>query len=251
MHALTPPSADEAFQRLWALTITVRVALGLRPPSEIRAALAGLPRAAREAMTRDAAGQMAAFRGELESAGAWGHLTERERAFLLTPPHDLADAEWMLATVRLEALAALSWALGYAAEFPPFDAGPAPALLDALATSTHVPALRPREEMERMRTAAELWHWRSRTRAFRDGVWPLPAGVTHEQLDRAVREAAEKAAADGLIAAPVEGDFPARGKAYRRLGDAEWRQVNTTTVQRHHALNWLCGRAPGNDWEAT
>ena len=102
-----------------------------------------------------------------------------------------------------------------------------------------------------MREAAGLWHWRSQTRAFRDGLRPLPPGVTNAQLDDGVREAVAGAVAGGLVTSPIDGDLAVAGMAYSRMPEPEWRRVNAVTEQRLHALNWLCGYAPDNDWELT
>ncbi|HEX2780073.1 MAG TPA: DUF4272 domain-containing protein [Gemmatimonadaceae bacterium] len=251
MPGSAPPSATEVFDRVWALTIVVRVAVELPVPAELRAALAAMPVGDRKEVEHRGETQISSLREQLDANGALVHLTERERTFLFTPAHAVPDDEWMLAITRLEALRTLAWSLGALPDLPPFDADPSTAVLDALQGTDGTLSLRPREEIERMRELAGLWFWRSRTRALRDGLWPLPAGVTHAQLDDAVRDAAAGAVADGMIASAIDGDLPAKGKAYRALGAAEWRQVSTTTNQRLHALNWLCGRAPENDWERT
>ena len=49
----------------------------------------------------------------------------------------------------------------------------------------------------------------------------------------------------------IDNDFPAMGKAYRELDGREWSEVRSITMERHYALNWLCGLAPNNQWDAT
>ncbi len=63
--------------------------------------------------------------------------------------------------------------------------------------------------------------------------------------------AAEKAAEDGLFDRAIEGDFPAHGRSYAQLTADEWSAVSSIAMERHKALNWLCGYAPGNKWEDT
>ena len=250
MTSSQPPSTAEVFDRYWALAIVVGVAVRMAPPAQRRAQVAAAPHRVREAVDSEAATQMVALREQLAASGALAHLTVREQTFLLTPPHQLPDAEWMLATARLEALAALGWALDLLPELPPCDAEPSPEILTALENAGTV-TLRARDHIERMRDIAGFWYWRSQTRAIRDGLWSPPEGVTMKQLDDAVLEATAGALADGLISTTIDGDVAARGKAFRALTGTEWRQVNTTTTQRLHALNWLCGYAPGNEWDAT
>jgi hypothetical protein len=63
--------------------------------------------------------------------------------------------------------------------------------------------------------------------------------------------AAPRAAAGGHIPAPIDEDFPAFGRAYRDLSPEQWSLANSIAVERHFALNWLCGHARGNRWSAT
>ena len=66
-------------------------------------------------------------------------------------------------------------------------------------------------------------------------------------LDSATRLAAARAYDEGSIPAPIDGDFPAFGKAYRALDAEHAGELGSAAVERHHALNWLCGR--GADWD--
>jgi hypothetical protein len=103
--------------------------------------------------------------------------------------------------------------------------------------------LRPRREIERARELAELWHWRSRTRQLGESK-----GV--ESADGIVRLAATAARKRGDFR-PIRDDFPAFGKAYRELTAEQWAEVGSITRERHFALNWLCGYASRNRWDAT
>ena len=44
-------------------------------------------------------------------------------------------------------------------------------------------------------------------------------------------------------------DFPAFGKAYRNLSEDEYEQATSIAMERHLALNWLCGY--DSDWDET
>ena len=46
---------------------------------------------------------------------------------------------------------------------------------------------------------------------------------------------------------PIGGDFPVRGKAYRDLSEDEYNQATSIAMERHRALNWLCGYS--TDWD--
>jgi hypothetical protein len=67
-------------------------------------------------------------------------------------------------------------------------------------------------------------------------------------LDAITQKAAETAYAEGSIAQPIDGDFPAYGKSYRALDAGEYAAVTSRAVERQYALNWLCGYA--SDWDS-
>ena len=69
-------------------------------------------------------------------------------------------------------------------------------------------------------------------------------------FDDIVRRSAEFHAADGLFVA-IDEDYPVFGKAYRDLSDEEWAKVRSITMERHFALNWVCGYAPKHRWDET
>ena len=104
--------------------------------------------------------------------------------------------------------------------------------------------------MSKARDVAELWHWRSRTRQLQESGRDveLPNDLT---LADVIRMAAENAAAARLFEKAMEGDFPALGLSYAHLTGDQWAEVTSIAMERHKALNWLCGYAPGNKWEQT
>ena len=107
---------------------------------------------------------------------------------------------------------------------------------------------RPFAAVEEMRDRAELWHWRSRTRRLQEEATPLPPGTPG--LDQVVRTAAVLAGADGMFQ-PIDEDFPAFGRAYRDASEQEWSILTSIAMERHRALNWLCGKAARNAWDRT
>ena len=66
-----------------------------------------------------------------------------------------------------------------------------------------------------------------------------------------VRMSAKLAVERGDLPTSLGDDYPIMSKAYRELTNDEWSQVRSVTVERHFALNWLCGYAPGNQWDNT
>ena len=172
----------------------------------------------------------------------------------------LSAGEQINASWRTEAVHVLAWALRAQPRLLPYDRQ---ASLKKhtigngdLAAFVRNARLRPRKEIEAARELAEFWHWRSRTRQLHEGKSPLTpsasmraAGIeTYDDIARAAVRAARKR---GELKTTSGGDFKALGKAYRDLTDGEWSDVRSITVERHFALNWLCGMAPRNRWDDT
>ncbi len=55
----------------------------------------------------------------------------------------------------------------------------------------------------------------------------------------------------GDVPQPIGDDFPVFGKPYREASVEEYDTLTSIATERHRALNWLCGRAPGNRWDRT
>jgi hypothetical protein len=202
--------------------------------------------------------------GEMDEARASAYLTEshrwlireqlagalsiRERALLAKQittwtAREVTDAGW-----RSETLGVLLWSLSALDEMPPSDVPfeRLPGLVPLLAPTAdfrQAARLRPAEDIRRAREVAELWHWRARTRQLQE----RDAAVAGVDLDAVTRQAAATAHADGSIPEPIEGDFPAYGKAYRALDADEYAALTSSAVERHYALNWLSGYAA--DWD--
>ena len=163
------------------------------------------------------------------------------RAALGELPSDdpsVIDAVW-----RGEALGTLFWALQLL-ELPaydqPFDAAQVAAadLADA--------ELRDGEEIELERDSARLWHWRARTTSLQAaGALELPA--RYATFDQLIAATAMRGYEQGLLPAPMRGDFRAYGKVYRHLSPEQHAEAHSIAVERHHALNWLCGA--GGTWD--
>jgi hypothetical protein len=142
-----------------------------------------------------------------------------------------------------EALGTLLWALQLE-ELPPYDepfstAEVAKARFDS-------PSLRDRGSIELERQTARLWHWRARTSAVQaDGTIELPEQFA--TFDQLVAATAMRGFEQGLLPAPMRGDFRAYGKVYRHLSPAQHAEAHSIAAERQHALTWLCGE--GQTWE--
>ena len=177
-----------------------------------------------------------------------GEIVERSRALgdelraaLAKLPSDdpaVVDAIW-----RGEALGTLLWALQLV-ELPaydqPFDAE------EVAAVQLDEADLREAEELELERDSARLWHWRARTTSLQaGGALELPE--RYATFDQLIAATAMRGYEQGVLPAPMRGDFRAYGKVYRHLSPEQHAEAHSLAVERHHALNWLCGA--GETWD--
>jgi hypothetical protein len=237
-----PPSAESVARRAAALHMVITFAM-------VRASGEAQPEEGLKLMALARAG------GNANAFSPWERefLTEASAA---ANQQNLVQASW-----RVEALGVLLWSLHRIPWLPAPDeqfthdiADKIPADADGFFKTA---SLRPREQLEKQRELAELWHWRSRTRQLIEKGEPFPTmppnpgGPEFKSYDDIVRFTAKAGKESGTFAEIVDEDFLARGKAYRNLTAEEWSEVGSITVERHFALNWLCGYAPGNRWDET
>jgi hypothetical protein len=168
-------------------------------------------------------------------------LSEELRAALGRLPSDdpgVVDAVW-----RGEGLGTLLWGLQLA-ELPPYDQPFDPDEL--VEASLEEARLRDAEEVELERESARLWHWRARTTGLQaSGEVELPE--RYDTFDQLIAATAMRGFEEGVLPAPIRGDFNAYGKTYRQLTPEEHAEAHSIALERHHALNWLCGA--GSSWE--
>jgi hypothetical protein len=150
----------------------------------------------------------------------------------------VVDAIW-----QGEALGTLLWALQLE-ELPPYDEPFVPE--DVAAAKLDTAALRDREAIELERESARLWHWRARTSAVQaDGTIALPERFA--SFDQLIAATAMRGFEQGLLPAPMRGDFRAYGKVYRHLSPEQHGEAHSIAAERQHALTWLCGE--GDSWD--
>ena len=168
-------------------------------------------------------------------------LGEELRAALAKLPNDdpaVVDAVW-----RGEALGTLLWALQLI-ELPPYDQPFDPE--QVAAAGLEEAELRAAEEIELERDSARLWHWRARTTGLQAaGALELPE--RYSTFDQLIAATAMRGYEQGVLPAPMRGDFRAYGKVYRHLAPEQHAEAHSIAVERHHALNWLCGA--GETWD--
>jgi hypothetical protein len=170
-------------------------------------------------------------------------LREELQAALARVPGEGNDPEVVDAVWRGEALGTLLWALQLA-ELPAYDTPFDP---DEVAGAALEEArLREADEIELECESARLWHWRARTTFLQtsSGV-DLPEG--YASFDQLIAATAMRGFEQGVLPAPARGDFGAYGKVYRHLAPEQHAEAHSIAVERHHALNWLCGH--GSSWD--
>ena len=168
-------------------------------------------------------------------------LSEELRAALERLPSDdpaVVDAVW-----RGEGLGTLLWGLQLA-ELPPYDQPFDPDTL--LEAALEEARLRAAEEVELERESARLWLWRARTTDLQAaGDVELPERFA--SFDQLIAATAMRGFEQGLLPAPMRGDFRAYGKVYRHLAPEQQAEAHSIALERQHALNWLAGL--GDSWD--
>lgn len=204
------------------------------------------------AATDDPEGERFDLASWLTEEGLDPFVTVQERHFLNRRLGRLAPEEAEAASWRIEAAAALGWALEFLDEPPPLDRPVDPAALLALLPSpwdktrpfrTNAELL-PEELIAFERERAELWHWRAGAEVDRVTL----TGRDAADLKAAIREVAAEAAAAGFFPEPIGNDFPVAGRAYQLLDIDTRDTLAAVATERLRALNWLCGLSP--DWDA-
>lgn len=256
-----PPSREAAARRLLALKYVVSYALLVPPRGALEEMMQQWSAAERETFVDEAPAKRDRFWERVRECGLMEELSAWERELAQATPVSMSFQQQRQATWRLEGVLVLMWSLGLVDELPPYGTLAGRSLLRSVPSAdpgafVETATLRPREEIEKARTTAELWHWRSRTRQLMESGQILKPDVKMKAaglhtFDDIVRRTAIVSHQKGTIPEPVEEDFPVMGKAYRELSPEEWAEVQSMTFERHFALNWLCGRAPNNDWDRT
>ena len=204
-----------------------------------------------------------ALLANLHDHGLWEYATTEEIKLLKSNPLAI-DFECAQSTFfSMNAQAVFAWCLGMIDGLPPYDtaisdqdASYSGEFIDHLPNPEHFELVasnfnrRSNGEIERARTDAESWHWRSRTLEYQRSKPIAKSSTKSKVFQERVREASQSCVSDGMFVA-IDDDFPAFGKPYFLLDDAEWRKIRVITEQRHKALNWVCGLAPENNYDET
>jgi hypothetical protein len=177
-------------------------------------------------------------------------LTEEELSFVQRAGGRLSETDVLEMMWRMEALSALSWAVGDVDLLPPPWRPSSPEQLTA-----RIPApweevdqyiggltLREEDEIAAERERNELWAWRG---AIHDDLNSL-RGKDRVELEEALDETVEEAVEAQLIDS-ANGDFAVNGRPYPQADPETRALIAEVSLQRLHALNWLCGF--GDSWD--
>jgi hypothetical protein len=189
----------------------------------------------------------------LAKEGISTYFSPREKDLVGRPLGSWTMEEIVTTSWRSEALGVVLWTLSSIERLPPYDTQfSKPQILASVGLGASAKGfaakirLRPQGDVSRERDVAELWHWRARTAELqRKGVSP-PPGWTFQQV---IAQSARQAYQNGLISKPLDEDFSLFGKSYRRLSEEESHEASSISLERHFALNWLCGHS--ENWDET
>lgn len=255
------PSAQDAARRALVLRPLIVSALVALPRDLLAQLQRSMAKAEWAKFDLEAERKRDETRQSLRDVGLWEHVTPREREHFGETMVSMSAQQHANGVWRVEALHVLLWALQLVDELPPWDEPSDPKLvnrlpLEELDAFVRDARLRPEDPIDARRELAELWHWRSRTRELVESGHDFAIGATLRSagihgIDDIVRRSAHIAQELEGGAEPIGDDFPAFGKAYRDLDENEWSAVRSVSIERHFALNWLCGYAPDNRWDET
>jgi hypothetical protein len=253
-----PPTSTEVAQRVLALRVVIAYSAACPPRAELATRQAQWPVNEQRNFFEAAIQRRDQFRQRLREMGLAQFLTPKEIQILDSTIATMTDRQQIDAGWRVESAQVLMWALNLLLAIPSMDNIASKAILKLIPADSALfisqAELRPAEEIRQARDVAELWHWRSRTRQLMERGDKFPEASMRDGIqsfEDIIRVAAEKAAEDGVIPEPIDDDFPVRGVAYRDLSKKDWSRVRSISVERHFALNWLCGYAPPNRWDLT
>jgi hypothetical protein len=250
------PSAQDVAKRLLILKYVIVQALALPPQDILQNLFSQWSKDEQREFTNGFAERAKQVVSSLKSNKLWSLMTKEEQVFVQAIPPKTKFQQHLNAMWSLESAAVLMWALGLIADFPSFDNQSDPEILKQIPHEDinkfiNNSRLLPEGEIERKRSLAELWHWRSRTRQLIVEKRVPPQNLGFDSFEQIIQQVANEAHKQGDLSEVIGNDFLAKEKSYRDLSDDEWSEVRSITIERHRALNWLCGYAKGNQWDKT
>jgi len=190
----------------------------------------------------------------------WSLLTTSEKEIFKCSPLEVSDELAHDIFYGINSRGILAWCLGLIEAMPEFDTSlyDDDSILDDFCETKPSPVdiaikewkLRSAKEIDAARDVAEMWHWRSRTLSLQRSKPIAKSDKKSESYRKIVRDVAVTSLPDlGILT--LDDDFSAFGKPYLLLDEEEWDKIHFITLNRHKALNWVCGYAPSDDYDET
>lgn len=251
------PNAEDVYRRLLVLKAVVGYAFASPPGEMLKEAAAQWSKEQCEKFNSACKAEAEAHVAKLRESGLWEYATPEEKKFLSSYGFKMDAYAHVAAAWRMECVGMLMWALGLIDKWPAIDDQIDPKLLKTIPPPAGYKArLRSSDEISQKRDLIEFWHWRVRTRQLIEERRPLRPDEHMKKLgirtyDDIVRQAAKSGLEQGGLTEILEEDFVFRGKPFRALSSEEFSEAASIIMERHYALNWLCGLAPKNRWDET
>jgi hypothetical protein len=211
-----------------------------------------------ESFDSDLKKQAEAVTKRLAEVGLWKHASPKEKEFLLSYGSKMNEYSHLAASWRMECIGMLLWALGFI-EWPKIDEEINKELLKKVGSKEFMVkplSLRLEKGISAKRDLAEFWHWRVRTRQLIEkGQKFVPdenmkkAGLY--SFDDIVRFSVNHMNEEDKSFKIIDEDCVFLGKPFRELTEEEYSYATSIIMERHFAMNWLCGMATENRWDET
>jgi hypothetical protein len=205
--------------------------------------------------------QSEALMNNLKELGAWRYASPQEIMLFQAYSINMDKQKRIDAIWRKECAIILIWALGLRDTWPNIDQETTPEILGIIPEQkiglfSPLPKLRPQKEILGKRSILETWHWRVRTRQLIEEGTPFPSDEKTSKAgffsyDDVVRFTAKAFYNEGGLTEIIDDDFVFGGKSFRSLDTNQYQLARSIISEKHFALNWLCGKAPGNRWDET
>ncbi len=152
---------------------------------------------------------------------------------------EVIDSSW-----TIECLGVFLWSLNRVDQLPNYDVAFDFGLSEIITINTEkkgfAQSLREIGVIDRQRDVSELWNWRAVNSRLCIDETIDPTTSNEERLDIA-RRAAKVAFERGDVPEPIDGDFPAFGRAYKDVTSEELSKLTSIARERERAFNWLAG----------
>ncbi len=255
------PSAKSVYQRLMVLKYVIIHANSNIPKDSLEEIMSNFSQNEKEECKKEIAIFKDATISYMKKNDLWNYTTQNERDFLSSTGTKMDVFEQINASWQIEAAVVLMWALNIIDKFPDVNEQANSEVLKLveirkLSFFSNDLSLRPYKEIKRMRDIIQTWHWRVNTRRLIESNFDFQPDESMKKfginnLDDIVRMTAKDAYSSGNISEIKDEDFVIKGQPFRDLNDEDFSEATSIIMERHHALNWLCGLAPKNNWNDT